>query len=202
MSSTAPLSLPAAAGNKIARRQGRTRERILNESARLFIERGFKGVSVDHIVGVAEIARSSFYRFFPNREEVLASIIRPVFEHGVARMDELGRRAPDQIVPGILDMYLDLWRTSPDSLRLATRMGGAYFRLFEDVHTAYRQALTSLLRKVERTGTLLNDSGEYSARIIARSAVPVLEIYRHDPRCEFLFRQTMSGLLLKPEATS
>jgi len=202
VSSTAPLSLPGTPDSKVARRQGRTRERILSESARLFIERGFKGVSVDHIVAAAEIARSSFYRFFPNREEVLASIIRPVFEHGVARMDELGRRAPAQIMPGVLDMYLELWRSSPDSLRLATRMGGAYFRLFEDVHTAYRQTLTALLRKVERTGILLNDSGEYSARIIARSAVPVLEIYRHDPRNEFLFRQTMSGLLLKPEATA
>jgi AcrR family transcriptional regulator len=198
---TSALPLVAPASAKVARRQGRTRERIVSESARLFLARGFESVSVDHIVAAAEIARSSFYRFFPNREEVLSSIIRPVFLAGISTMHGLGRRAPRQIMEGILDMYLALWRTSPDALRLATRMGGAYFRLFEDVHMTYRQALTALLKRVEGTGTLLNDNGEYSARLIARSAVPVLEVYREDPRIESLFRRTMTGLLLKPEAT-
>src|SRR5262245_24764344 len=124
------LTLPTPASPKVARRQGRTRERILTESARLFLARGFESVSVDHIVGAAEIARSSFYRFFPNREEVLSSIIRPVFEAGIGQMNGLGDRAPRQLISGILDMYLDLWRAGPEALRLATRMGGAYFRLF------------------------------------------------------------------------
>jgi AcrR family transcriptional regulator len=190
--------LPSASP-KIARRQGRTRERILAESARLFLARGYPAVSVDHIVVAAEIARSSFYRFFPNREEVLSSIIRPMFESGIASMATLQRRPPRQIVAGILDMYLRLWQQSPDALRLATRMGGAYFRLFEDVHAAYRERLTALLELVAATGTLLNDSGQYSARLIARSAVPVLEVYGDDPRLESLFRRTMTGLLLKPE---
>jgi AcrR family transcriptional regulator len=187
--------LPAT---KIARRQSRTRERILVESARLFLARGFSSVSVDHIVGAAEIARSSFYRFFPNREEVLASIIRPVFESGVAAMTAMAERPARQVVDGICDMYLALWTSGPEALQLATRMGGAYFRLFQDVHLQYRQVMTALLDRVQATGALLNGSGEYSARLIARSAVPLLEVYREDPAFETLFRQSMRGLLLKP----
>ena len=72
---------------KIRRRQGRTRQRILDESARLFIAKGFENVSVEEIIAAAEIARSSFYRFFSNREEVLANIIRPVFEQGIVELD-------------------------------------------------------------------------------------------------------------------
>ena len=201
VSSTAPAALrqptPPAA-TKIARRQGRTRERILVESARLFLARGFESVSVDHIVGAAEIARSSFYRFFPNRAEVLASIIRPVFESGVAAMSALAERPARQVVDGICDMYLALWASGPEALRLATRMGGRYFRLFQDVHMQYREALTGLLTRVEPTGTLLNGSGDYSARLIARSAVPLLEVYREHPDVDALFRQSMRGLLLKP----
>ena len=58
---------------KIRRRQGRTRQRILDVSAQKFVEHGFENVSVEDIIEAAEIARSSFYRFFSNREEVLAS---------------------------------------------------------------------------------------------------------------------------------
>ena len=177
------------------------RERIVRESATLFLAHGFESVSVDQIVAAAEIARSSFYRFFRGRDEVLASIIRPVFESGVSTMREIAQRPAREIMGGLLDMYLRLWSAGPDALRLATRMG-VYFHLFEDVHGAYREMLTELIRRVQPTGTLLNDSADYSARLIARSAVAVLEVYRDDPRHELLFRRTMSGLLLKPEARS
>lgn len=201
MPNTVPFQVPTAASPKVARRQGRTRERILLESSRLFLSRGFESVSVDHIVQAAEIARSSFYRFFPNREEVLSSIIRPVFESGLAMMADVARRPPRDVVDGILDMYLALWRAGPESIQLATRMGGRYFRLFEDVHARYRGTLVELLVRVEATGLLLNGSGSYSARLIARGAVPVLEVYRNDPELESLFRRTLRGMLLKTEAT-
>ena len=125
----------------------------------------------------AEIARSSFYRFFPNREEVLASTSGPSSSRASTPWRPSPGVRPRQIMDGIFDMYLTLWAASPDALRLATRMGGSYFRLFQDVHTRYRQALTDLLGRVESTGILLNDNGDYSARLIARTAVPVLEVY-------------------------
>lgn len=194
-SSNTAEQIATAASPKIAKRQNRTRERIIRESARLFLSRGFENVSVDQIVTASEIARSSFYRFFRNREEVLASIIRPVFEAGIAMMRDLGRCPPRRVMPGVLDMYLTLWAAGPEALLLATRMG-AQFRLFEDVHAGYRESLTDLIRRVQATGMLLNGDGDYSARLIARSAVPILEVYRDDPHFENLFRQTMSGLLL------
>jgi AcrR family transcriptional regulator len=200
MASQVALQMPAPASPKVASRQNRTRERILAESVRLFLAQGFENVSVEAIVAAAEIARSSFYRFFSNREEVLASIIRPVFEGGLGMMKDVARQPADQALDGVLGMYLQLWRNGPEALRLATRMGGAYFRLFEDVHGAYRRDLTSLLRRMEPTGLLVNGSGDYTARLLARTAVPVLEVYAKDPQLESLFRRTMNGLLIKTEA--
>lgn len=201
MPSSATLPAPATS-TKIASRQNRTRERILVESARLFLARGFDNVSVDAIVTAAEVARSSFYRFFANREEVLASIMRPVFETGIGMMATVGQRPPQELMDGICDVYLRLWSTSPDTLRLATRTGGAYFRLFEDLHRRFREQLVGAMQRVEAAGLLLNDNGYSSARIIARVAVPLLEVYRDDPRIDILFRQAMNGLLVKPGARS
>jgi AcrR family transcriptional regulator len=200
MTSHVALQMPAPASPKVASRQNRTRERILAESVRLFLAQGFESVSVEAIVAAAEIARSSFYRFFSNREEVLASIIRPVFEGGLGMMKDVARQPADQALDGVLGMYLQLWRNGPEALRLATRMGGAYFRLFEDVHGASPSDLTGLLRRMEPTGLLVNGSGDYTARLLARTAVPVLEVYAKDPQLESLFRRTMKGLLIKTEA--
>jgi AcrR family transcriptional regulator len=200
MPATVATDVSSAISRKILNRQNRTRERILAESARQFLEKGFENASVENIVEAAEIARSSFYRFFSNRDEVLASISRPVFERGLAEMTRIATRPPRRIMPGLFDMYLTLWHAGPDALRVATRMSGRYFRLFEDVHQGFRKSLTTLVRRVEATGLLLNGSGDNSARLIARTAVPILEVYRDDARIETLFHQTMSGLLMKPEA--
>lgn len=199
MSSSAALPSPATS-TKIASRQNRTRERILAESTRLLLTRGFDNVSVDAIVSAAEVARSSFYRFFANREEVLGSIMRPVFETGIGMMAEVGQRPPQALMDGICDVYLRLWSASPDTLRLVTRTGGAYFRLFEDLHRRFREQLVDAMQRVETAGLLLNDNGYNSARIIARVAVPLLEVYRDDPRIDILFHQAMNGLLIKPGA--
>ena len=194
------LALPASP--KIQSRQSRTVERILAESARLFLQRGFDNSSVEDIIQAAEIGRSSFYRFFANREEVLAGITRPVFERGIAFMDGLSGLTPIQIMDGLVDMYLDLWHQSQDALRLSTGMGGPYFRLFKDVHDTYRARLAALVETAAGGDILLNDSGEFTARLIARTAVSVLEIYKADEQFEQLFRRTMRGLLLKPGVTS
>lgn len=190
--------LPAddSANAKIRSRQDGTRSRILAESGALFVAHGYENVSVEQILAAAGIARSSFYRFFANREDVLANIIRPVFVAGLAHLDAISARDARGVLNGIFDTYLALWVASPDALRLSTRTGGVYFELFRDLHMPFREQITALLRLVEPDGALLNGSADYTARLIARAAVPVLEVYHRDPRFADLFRSTMSGFLL------
>lgn len=192
----------AALSPKIRSRQSRTRRRILDESARLFIEKGFENVSVEEIIAAAEIARSSFYRFFSNREQVLANIIRPVFHRGIVALDAIDTRSPAQVMAAIFDMYLDLWKSSPDALRVSTRVGGVYFYLFEDVHLEFRTKLANVLASIESSGIFLNHSADYTGRILARTAIPVMEVYSREPDFDELFHQSMRGFLLNPEVTS
>lgn len=187
---------------KVRKRQSRTRQRILDESARLFIAKGFENVSVEEIIEATEIARSSFYRFFSNREQVLANIIRPVFEQGVVELDMIGSNDPAEVMSGIFDTYLKLWQSSPDALRVSTRIGGIHFYLFEDVHSVFRERLAALLHRIEPSGIFINDSADYTGRLLARTAVHVLEVYCQESDFTELFHKTMTGLLLKPGQTS
>ncbi len=204
MSLPATLHRPPAAESvsaKIRTRQDGTRMRIASESAALFVAHGYEHVSVEQILSATGIARSSFYRFFANREEVLASIIRPVFSDGLAHLAAIAARDARGVLSGIFATYLALWAASPNALRLSTRTGGVHFELFRDLHTPFRERITALLHLVEQGGDLLNGNADYTARLIARTAVPVLEVYHRDARCSELFRATMSGLLLQPTSS-
>lgn len=196
------VRLPAIeSGNaRIRSRQDGTRTRILSESAALFVADGFETVSVEQILTAAGVARSSFYRFFANREDVLASIIRPVFADGLVHLEAIAARDSRGVLHGIFDAYLALWAASPDALRLSTRTGGVYFELFRDLHLPFREKIAALLRLVESEGALLNGSAGHTARLIARTAVPVMEVYHRDQAFAPLFRATMSGMLLQTSA--
>ena len=110
----------AANSPRVQRRQDRTRQRILDESARLFVAGGFENVSVEDIITAADISRSTFYRFFANREEVLSNIIRPLFRQALDDIREVIPLSPDDIMDGIADVYLGLWTRNADALRIAS----------------------------------------------------------------------------------
>jgi len=110
--STCPMpqiDTAVAMSPKVRKRQSRTRQRILDESAHLFVAKGFENVSVEEIIEAAEIARSSFYRFFSSRDQVLTNIIRPVFEQGLLELEKIKTADPADTMSGIFDTYIKLW---------------------------------------------------------------------------------------------
>ncbi len=192
-------STVVAMSPKVRSRQNRTRQRILVESARLFTANGFENVSVEEIIDASEVARSSFYRFFSNREDLLAQIVRPVFERGREMLAAAPVGDAGAVMDHILHVYLSLWRDDPDAMRVSTRVGGVHFSIFRDVHEAYRTELLRLLEQVAAAGILLNGDARQTGGLIARIATRVLETYADSPRLEELFIASMRGLLLAPD---
>lgn len=172
-------------------------DRILAASAQLFLGKGFENVSVEEIITTAGIARSSFYRVFANREEVLSNIIRPLFERGIECLEAVKPGNSDEVLHGIFETYLTLWHMSTDALRLSTRTGGVHFELFRDLHGPFRDRLVALLASVDPQA-LANGNADYTARLIARTSVPIMEVYAGDRNFVTLFHQTMRALLLAP----
>ena len=46
------------------------KERILNTADRLFYEQGYRATGINQIIKEAEVAKASFYQYFPSKEEL------------------------------------------------------------------------------------------------------------------------------------
>lgn len=50
------------------------REELLDAAQRLFLAKGIGGTSIDDIAGAAQVAKGTFYLYFPSKEALLAAI--------------------------------------------------------------------------------------------------------------------------------
>ena len=55
----------------VERKQRQARQRIIEAARELFLERGFDGVSVGDIAQRAEVGRTTFFRYFGDKQEVV-----------------------------------------------------------------------------------------------------------------------------------
>ncbi|MER5474523.1 TetR family transcriptional regulator [Streptomyces sp. NPDC002935] len=89
--SAAPLGLRE-------RKKRQTRDRVRREAYRLFAEHGYEATTVDQIAEAAEISPSTFFRYFPSKEDVVIQD-----EYDPALVEALrARPAGEPIVEAIL----------------------------------------------------------------------------------------------------
>ncbi len=184
---------------RVARRRRRMREALLTAGARQFASRGVAHVSVEDLLAEADISRATFYDIFHSKNNLLESIINPIFEMATLSVLELWQASAHAGLTGVLDTYLELWRAHREGLLLITAVDAATFRHFEDRHRSLNDALYQVLSKAERAGLLRNGSAEYSLKVIARTAIPLLKIYDDHPSGDVLFVDAMTALLTQAE---
>jgi hypothetical protein len=100
-------------------------------------------------------------------------------------------------IDGLADVYLSLWATHRDGLLLIPAIDADTFRHFEGAHAALHAALLDLLLAAERADLLRNGSAQYSLKVIARTAIPLLRVYDGHPAAAALFRDALRSLLIR-----
>ncbi len=198
MSLKRPLAEPTQGRSpRVARRRRRMREALLTAGARQFASRGVARVSVEDLLAEADVSRATFYAIFSSKYSLLESTLNPIFDTAIVAIRELAAASADDGLGGILETYLALWRTHREGLLLITAVDAATFRHFEDRHRELNDAMFAVLTKAERANLLRNGSAEYSLKVIARTAIPLLKVYDRHPSGEALFADAMQALLTR-----
>lgn len=179
------------------RRRQRMRAALVAAGARQFAARGVGPVSVEEVIAEADVSRATFYALFSSKYSLLEDIINPALDRAIAGARALEVRPAAAAVDGLIDLYLELWATERAGLMLLPLADQDALRHFQSKHRALEDALRDLLTKAERAELLRNGSAQYSLRVIAQTAVPLLKVYDGHPAAAALFRDALRGLLLR-----
>ena len=105
-----------------------TEKRIMSAILALMAERPYEEISISDIVLRAQVGRSSFYRHFNSREDVVRRHMKAILEKWGEEFEALGR--PEELGPSLLrhfygnrEFYLLLHRSGLGSLLLEAIRG-------------------------------------------------------------------------------
>jgi AcrR family transcriptional regulator len=90
----------------------RTRRRILEETKRLLLEKGYDATSINDITEASDIRRASFYTYFTSKQDVLLEIGHDAEAAGAAAAEGLRRLTPDASIDDVaawVEEFLDFW---------------------------------------------------------------------------------------------
>lgn len=90
------------------RKQLRTREAILDAAMSLFAEHGFDGVTVNDIAARAEVGRTTFFRYFTDKQELLFADDDQIEQVMVSAVDTAA--APHAPIGSSLDVAIEITR--------------------------------------------------------------------------------------------
>lgn len=115
---------PSESNGRRARRRQETHARIFETAMRLFAERGFANTPVGDITDAADVAKGTFFNYFPSKEAILEALAER--QLGVVRAAEERARTAASVRPVILEMIHALAeRPSRSQLLLRSLMGVA-----------------------------------------------------------------------------
>lgn len=144
------MSAPAA--SRMLSSKGRQTRGAIEQAARkLFAERGFHGTTLADITSAAGKSPAVFYRYFTDKEDLLAALAES-FLHDVLAPSGLSLRLPD----------------SPDDDAFFTSVVTGYWNMFKQ-HIGVMIAVAQLAATQQRFATVQNGFRRFGMDIVAAS---------------------------------
>jgi TetR/AcrR family transcriptional regulator len=144
--------LSAAARGRRERERTARRESILAAARETFTSRGISGSTMEEVALRAEITKPTLYGYFRTKDEILLSLMVPVFVDIGTSLEELRQRLANgevtergQLVAQLLEAVLFPYRHDPDRFRLTQLLHQT--RLVESLDSETSKALDTQGRK-------------------------------------------------------
>ncbi|QHC00185.1 TetR family transcriptional regulator [Epidermidibacterium keratini] len=122
MSRASDQAVTAAASPRQRLKAERT-DLLLREAARLFAQRGYRGVSLEELASAVGVSGPALYRHFPNKEAILAEVLRDVSRRlrdgGQVRVAEAA--SPQEALEALVDFHADFALGETDHIRVHNR---------------------------------------------------------------------------------
>jgi AcrR family transcriptional regulator len=155
-------------------RPSAARERILDTAFALFYARGIRGVGIDLIIGESGVAKATFYKHFPAKEDLVVAYLDRVDEIWSAQLHEAAAAAGSDPA----DQLVGLFDALQNACRREGYRGCAFINAAAEstsgtpVHDRTLAHKAAVLRWVRQ---LAVDAGAASPDALARSLTVLLD---------------------------
>ena len=169
--------MPSIEQSRRERKKDETRERIVEAAIRLFTEKGFESTTVDEIATHADVAKGTFFNYFPRKEAVLDAL----GEQMVQAMGEVTRGLLAQ--PGTAPEKIHRFVTEITGRHVANRELSRVFvqRMLSNFHDPIhstagrmRELLRSLIEQGQAAGEIRAVDPGRASSVIQGAAIGTL----------------------------
>jgi len=158
-----------------------TRQKIIQEAARLFARKGFYGTSISDLAKATDLTKGAFYHHFENKEALFFAVIdmvRSTWHNAVAR-DMLKAKDALPRLGILIDNHVRL-TTENETLclvlsTLVEEMDGVnptYMSALQDVYSDLARLITRIIQKGQKAKRIRSD---LEAQLIAVNIVAMLK---------------------------
>ncbi|MBN2192198.1 MAG: TetR/AcrR family transcriptional regulator [Polyangiaceae bacterium] len=158
---------------------------------------GLDRVRLEAIADAADIARGTLYSHFPTKEALVGAIVRPALEHAVAALSAIDRGRGVASVDAVLGVWVELWCGHRDALRVMQHARAMPLGELSPLHGALMEHILPVFAGAAARGALRGDDPARAALMLARLAMPLLELCGEGPKAAARFKDAMHGLLLR-----
>jgi AcrR family transcriptional regulator len=165
----------------VGERGARTRQRIVEETLRLFESQGFHATSVDSIAKAAGTSRSTLYQYFESKEQIFVQLLDECGSALMRVVRRIGPLGPTQLGFDNLHWWLGEWAYVYD--KYATMF--VQWAVVDTPGTSVRPLVTGFIRSYNaRIATRLESSGvtgltPLDAAVAMTSIVNRFNYFRH-----------------------
>lgn len=142
------------------RKKDETRQRIFREAIGLFRERGFEATTVDEITERADVARGTFFNYFPKKEAVLAFLSEQRLadlEAGASTVLAATRPSREKLL-AIYAMAASAWEEERElSQYVLAELLRRVFGPVQEIGNRWDDVLVKVIAEGQKTGELRTD---------------------------------------------
>ena len=158
------------------RKKEETRERIFNVACKLFRDKGFEQTTIDEIAEKADVAKGTFFNYFPRKEAVLGFLSEMWLEEAEEKATAI-IESDGPAVSRICEMFVQFAGFYEEDPQLGRHLVAESARRFHDGCDAVCHRWNEL---GERVITHLQQNGELRRDISAARAHEILGAIYHD----------------------
>ena len=142
------------------REKEQRRQNILKVAKRLFVEKGFKSVTVANIAEKAELSKGAIYLYFSSKEEIYAQILLTDIERFHKELSQIfnGGKSAADILLNFANAYINIFLKEREQFRILMN-----FMLQADTLNLSRETRKQIISEMNRTISLIEKILQYGA---------------------------------------